>query len=381
MQKKRIAIFGVKYFPARGGTSRVVENLLYDLKDHYDFTIYCYKHEKAKEHIEGVETIQFPEIGIKGLGVFLYYFRCCIHILMSRRYDLVHLHKTDGAFFLPLLCLKYKVIATSHALPYLNEKWSAIGKFYFRMTERLFMSSRAVITAISKPQTEYYFKKYNREVKFIPNGIHPVKNIEAEMADQVLDKFKIKDDYLFFAARRVIPLKGCHTLIKALQQIKFKGTLVVAGELDQLPAYTRELENLAKGLDVKFIGYVAGMDKLNAMLKRAKYFVFPSELEGMSMMLLEAGSIGTPMICSDIPQNKAVLSNKEVLYFESKNVKDLAEKLTWAFQNETTMDELAKQTKLTVEREYLVSKVVKQYIDLYDRVLFPNKMIPSPGRI
>lgn len=381
MQKRRIALFGVKYFPARGGTSRVVENLLYDLKEHYDFTIYCYKHEAAKEHIEGVETIQFSEIPIKGLGVFLYYFRCCLHIMMSSRYDLVHLHKTDGAFFLPLLCLKYKVIATSHALPYLNEKWSAIGKLYFRITERLFMSSKAVITAISKPQTDYYFEKYNRKVKFIPNGIHLVENIQEELAEEILNKYNIQGDFLFFAARRVIPLKGCHTLIQALQKIKFKGSLVIAGELDQLPAYTKKLKDLSKGLNVKFIGYVKGMDKLNALLQRAKYFVFPSELEGMSMMLLEAGSIGTPMICSDIPQNKAVLTNQEVLYFKSKSIDDLADKLTWAFQNEKAMKILAVQTKQTVEREYQVSKVVQQYIDLYDQILFPNKMIPSRNSI
>ncbi len=381
MQKKRIAIFGVKYFPSKGGTSRVVENLLYDLKEHYDFTVYCYKHEAADKHIEGVEAIQFPEIKIKGFGVFIYYFRCCWHILRSKRYDLVHLHKTDGAFFLPLLGLKYKLIATAHALPHLNEKWSAIGKLYFRITEWLFMHSKATLTAIAKPQTEYFLKKYNRKVAFIPNGIHPVEKVKPEVVDNLLSSINVKDGYLFFAARRVIPLKGCHTLIKALQQINFQGALVVAGDLDQVPSYTKELKKLAEGLNIHFIGYVAGMDKLNALLKRAQFFLFPSELEGMSMMLLEAGSIGTPMICSDIPQNKAVLSEKEVLYFESKNVNDLAAKIEWAFQNENAMQALAVQTRQTVEKEFLVSKVVGQYVELYDQVLFPNQLISRPERV
>ena len=381
MKKKSIAIFGVKYFPSRGGTSRAVENLLHDLKQHYDFTIYCYKHEAAKNHIPGVKVIQFSEIPIKGFGVFLYYIKCFIHLMMSNRFDLVHVHKTDAAFFLPLLCLKYKVIATSHALPHLNEKWSAFGKLYFRITERMFMYSKATLTAISKPQTEYFFKKYGKPVQFIPNSIHAVKKVQPELANELLKTFDIQNDYLFFAGRRVIPLKGCHTLIKALQKINYKGTLVVAGDLDQLPVYTKDLKRLSEGLDVRFIGYVNGMDKLNALLKRAKYFVFPSELEGMSMMLLEAGSIGTPMICSDIPQNLAVLSDKEVLYFKSKNVDDLARKLIWAFENEEAMRLLAIQTKQKVENEYLVEKVVRQYIDLYDRILFPGKMIPNAKAI
>ncbi|MFT7604345.1 MAG: glycosyltransferase involved in cell wall biosynthesis [Saprospiraceae bacterium] len=381
MKKKKIAIFGVKYFPARGGTSRVVENLLYDLKNNYDFTIYCYKHEAAANHIPGVETIQFSEIPIKGIGVFLYYLRCCVHLLFNKQYDLVHLHKMDAAFFLPLLCLKFKVIATSHALPHLNEKWSAIGKRYFLFSESLFMHSKATLTAISKPQTLYFFEKYKREVAFIPNGILPVGKIQVELADEIMKQFNIPNDFLLFAGRRLIPLKGCHTLIKALQKMAFKGTLVVAGDMDQMPAYTEKLKKLAEGINVRFIGYVSGMDKLNALLKRAKYFVFPSEIEGMSMMLLEAGSIGTPMICSDIPPNLAVLNDQEVLYFESKNVDDLAEKLTWAFQNKEAMEQMAIRTKNTVEKEYMSSKVVKQYIELYDHTLSVDKMIPSPDKI
>ena len=78
---------------------------------------------------------------------------------------------------------------------------------------------------------------------------------------------------------------------------------------------------------------------------------------------------------------KAKRFKKLEWYFESKNVNDLAEKLNWAFQNPKAMDDLAKETKQTVEREYLVSKVVKQYIDLYDQTLFPTKMISSPDRI
>lgn len=376
MQKKKIAIFGVKYFPAKGGTSRVVENLLHELKDYYDFTIYCYQHPAAERHLDRVKTIQFKEIPIKGFGVFWYYLRCCIHLMWQGQYDLVHLHKTDGAFFLPILCLKYKVIATAHALPHLNEKWSAFGRFYFRITEWLFMKSKATLTAIAKTQCTYFYKKYNRSVQFIPNGIHPVQAVQTKLMDDLLNKADIQDDYLLFAARRVIPLKGCHTLIKALQKINFKGTLVVAGDTDQLPAYTSSLQELAKGIDVKFIGYVEGMDRLNALLSRARYFIFPSELEGMSMMLLEAGSIGTPMICSDIPQNKAVLSDEEVLFFQSKNVADLAQKLQWAFENKPAMQALATKTKQTIEDEYLISEVVQQYATLYDSLL-PSRAVIS----
>ncbi|MEO1515620.1 MAG: glycosyltransferase family 4 protein [Bacteroidota bacterium] len=370
MNKKRIAIFGVKYFPSRGGTSRVVENLLQALHEEYDFTIYCYKHPAAEGYIPNVKTVQFKESPVKGLGVFSYYFNCCKHLLQRQdEYDLVHLHKMDAAFFLPLLCRKFKVIATCHALPYLNEKWSWFGKTYFRLAEYLLLRSSAFVTAIAQPQVDYFRRQYLREVHFIPNGIQPLHRILPEQADDILFPRQIADGYLLFAARRVIPLKGCHTLLKALRRMDFQGTLVIAGELDQLPSYTEELRELAKGLDVHFVGYVAGMDKLNALLSRAKLFVFPSEIEGMSMMLLEAGCVGTPMLCSDIPQNKAVLQEEEVLYFQSTNVKDLEDKLRWALTHPADMQKRADRTRKKIAKDYLMSKVVREYTALYDHLI------------
>ena len=74
MQKKHIAIFGVKYFPSRGGTSRVVENLLEHLTEHFEFTIYCYKHPKAATHMKGVNVVEFDEINIR---------HRCIYVLLQ----------------------------------------------------------------------------------------------------------------------------------------------------------------------------------------------------------------------------------------------------------------------------------------------------------
>ena len=369
MQKKKIAIFGVKYFPSKGGTSRVVENLLWELKDHFEFTVYCYRHEAAKNYMEGVKTIQFSETPIKGFGVFWYYFKCFVHILLKGNYDIVHLHKTDGAFFLPFLNLKYKTIATSHALPYHNDKWSGLGKLYFKMVERLFMNSGSILTAVSQTQVEYYQQKYKNSVIYIPNSIHPPKEIKAKDAIEIITQHHIPESFILFAARRVIPLKGCHTLIDALQQINYKGTLVIAGDDKQLPSYTKKLKEMARGLNVIFIGYIAPMERLNALIAKAQFFLFPSEIEGMSMMLLEVGSLATPMICSDIPQNTAVLSADEVLYFESKNANDLAKKLDWAIAHPNNMKALAKKAKQKIEEEYMVSVVVQQYIDLYNRVV------------
>ena len=383
MAKPKIAFFGVKYFPSKGGTSRVVENLLPELKEEFDITIYCYKHPQAAQYVSGVKTVQFPEIRIKGIGVFIYYFICCCHLLLRGNFDLIHAHKTDSAFFLPILRLKYKLISTSHALPYLNDKWSWIGKTYFLFVERVFMRADSTRTAVSKIQMEYYMEQYKRPVRYIPNGIHPVKDVQPELATTLIAQKNIQPDYVFFAARRIIPLKGCHHLIEALKSINYKGSLVIAGDIEQIPEYTEELTSMAKGLDVHFLGYVSDMPTLNALIQQASLFIFPSEIEGMSMMLLEVGSVGTPMICSDIPPNKAVLSEAEVLFFQNKNSEHLASKLQWAISHPRQMSELARQAKQTIEQEYSVQQVARKYMNLYQEILNkqPYREIKSNGQL
>lgn len=370
MSKKKVAIFGIKYFPSKGGSSRVVENLLWGLKEHFDFTIYCYRHDQAATNIPGVKTIQFSEIPIKGLGVFLFYLRCCFHLMFNGKYDLVHLHKIDSAFFIPILRLKHRLLATSHALPHLNDKWSGFAKYYFRQMERLFMHSEGVVrTAVSRPLTDYYQQTYKGEVHFIPNGIETSIELEQHLASEVLDKHGVNRPYLLFAARRLIPLKGCHTLIEALKKMKFDGTLVVAADTEQLPSYFEQLQRSAQSIDVKFIGYISDLDTLFALVKRASLFVFPSEIEGMSMMLLEVGNIGTPMMCSNIPPNLAVLEEEEALFFESKNSQDLASKLQWAIDHPIEMAAKAELAQEKVRQHYSTSVVNSKYIQLYHSIL------------
>ncbi|MEX0274879.1 MAG: glycosyltransferase family 4 protein [Flavobacteriaceae bacterium] len=368
-EKKKIVFFGIKYFPSKGGTSRVVEGLLWGLRDQYDITIYCYKDAQAQENIPGVRTIQFREIPIKGFGVFLYYLRCCLHMMVFGTYDLVHVHKTDAAFFIPLLKVRFKVIATSHAIPYFNDKWSHIGKRYFKMAERIFMRSSPTVTSISKALAAYYQEKYGRPVHFIPNGILISEPGTVENAQGTLKAHGVNGKYILFAARRILPLKGCHTLIQALDQIGFKDTLVISGDDAQLPTYTQQLREDAKNLDVRFVGYISEKDILNGLINGADFFVFPSEMEGMSMMLLEAAFNGTPMICSDIPQNKDVLGDDEVLYFESKNASDLAEKIQYAYSHREAMEQMAVRAKQKIISKYNVEHVVDQYIELYTAVL------------
>jgi hypothetical protein len=65
MRKKKLAYFGVNYFPSKGGVSRTTENLIANLKEEFDLTIYCFKDSRANNHMPGVNAVQFRVLPIK----------------------------------------------------------------------------------------------------------------------------------------------------------------------------------------------------------------------------------------------------------------------------------------------------------------------------
>jgi glycosyltransferase involved in cell wall biosynthesis len=369
---KRIIVYGVKTFPSQGGTDRVAENLILQLKERFDITLYCYADPAAKTHMSGIKVIEMNPWLKGSAGAFLYFFRSALHMLFTRNAELVHVHKTDAAFFIPLLRLRYKVIATSHEAPYKRDKWNRFIKMYFHLVERIFIQSSDLCTCISQPLTDYYQKKYGKAVKFIPNGINPVNpaTFDHERALTFLPPGALMDNpFILFSARRIMRTKGCHTMLEALQKIRYTGQIFIAGELTHNNDYLNELRRLGAGLNVHYLGFVNPLKTLLAFVNKGELFIFPSETEGMSIMLLEVASAGTPIIASNIPENTQVFEDSEVMYFNVSDSDDLAKKIQFALSNKDRMAEYGKRCQEKVFKDYVWHNIANEYADVYNSLM------------
>ena len=374
MRNKKIAFFGIKYFPSKGGSSRIAEDIAENLRERYAITIYCYRHPDARTHMDGVRVVQFPKIAPGEFGVFIYYLCCCLHILFARKYDLIHAHKTDSAVFIPLLRLRAKVIGTSQEAPYLRDKWNWLGRTYMRFMEYFFIHASTLRTSVSYPLTRAYVTKYGKKVHYIPNGVSIPTPGYSTAADDILQTNEIQkgDPYLFFAARRIMSTKGCHTFLQAMHKIEFSGKILIAGEESHAKSYMRSITELSEGLDLSFLGYIDNKDILMDLADKASWFIFPSQTEGLSLMLLEIGCRGTtPILCSDIPENTSVFKSDEVLFFRSEDSADLADKFSRGNGRYDEMEKMATRARARVIRDFSSEAVAKKYEALYKEILYP----------
>lgn len=361
MSKKRIAVIGLKGLPSYGGAARVGEGVIEQLKDEFDFTVYATSSHAQKEgDIGGYQQIVFKKLSQAKLNVFYYYLISGLHALFFGKYDLVHLHHVDGAFIIPLLRLRYKVIGTSHGRPQERDKWMSIA-WYFKTVEQIFLRMCNTATSVAKPLADTYSTMVKRPILYIPNGIH--------LKDKVDDKVIEQKDYLMFSAGRIMATKGCHTFLEALHKLKYKGKILIVGDLDQIPGYAALIRNLAGGLNVDFIPLIKEKPVLLNYVKNAKLFIFPSTIEAMSIMMLEVATMKTPLICSDIVENKAVFSQAETLFFETENSDDLAEKIKFALDKPEEMQKLTNSAYDKLCSSYSWSSVAKDYAKQFNLLM------------
>lgn len=362
LRKKKIAVIGLKGLPAFGGAATVGQSLIEHLTQEYEFTVYSISsHADRDFNPPDYHQYIFSKFPIRKLNVFYYYLMAGIHAVFFRKYDLIHLHHIDGAFILPLLRRRYPVIVTSHARPQESEKWGRLAKTLFKRNEKTVVRRASILTVVSLKLCEYYENKYGLKAHYISNGV------SIQNTGPVTNGGHKKN--LVFAAGRIIPLKGCHTMLKALAKINYHGPVKIIGNIDQMPSYKKELLELSKDLDVDFTGLIREKTNLLEMIRDARFFIFPSYNENMSIMLLEAASTGTPIICSDIPENKVIFNEKEVLFFKSEDHDDLGDKIAWAILNIHSMNERAGKAYEKVFNVYTYEKISLEYQRKYNSLL------------
>ena len=361
-QKKKIAVIGLKGLPAFGGAATVGQSLIEHLTEEFEFTVYATaSHADRYFDPTGYRQFIFKKFPLRKLNVFYYYLMSGIHAVFFGKYDLVHLHHIDGAFILPLLKRKYPVMVTSHARPQESEKWGSVARTLFNRNEKTVMRRASIFTVVSLKLRDHYKENFGREVYFIPNGVSIQDHAPLPETGPHKD--------LVFAAGRIIPLKGCHIMLKALNKLKYQGPVKIIGNIDQMPSYKKELLELSRDLDIDFMGLIREKARLLEIIREARFFIFPSYNENMSIMLLEAASVQTPIICSDIPENKVILNDEEVLYFRSEDHLDLADKIAWSISNPGLMKNKSLKAYEKVLDVFTYEKISMEYKKLFESII------------
>ena len=366
----RIAMLGIKGLPSRFGADRVVEAMVEELSSRHEITVYaCAALVPRDPGFTRFRQIALPSPAGKYLRMPSVLLLSTLHALLRGRYDLVHVHNFEAGFIVPLLRLRFPVVTTSHGPAYLREKWGGLARLIMRFCDRLSILGANATTAVSRPQAEEYRQRFHRPVEWIPNAVPPHLPCNRAAGEARLAAVGAPlRGFLLFAAGRILPSKGCHLLLEAVQGLDPALAVVIVGDASAMPRYEAELRALGRQ-HTFFVGFIEEPATFFGLAASARLFVFPSLVEAMAMTLLEIAALEIPAVVSDIPENRSVLDDRHVRFFRSGDVDDLARALRETLQDPIGVAERARACGTFLRQTYRRSEMAARYERIYARVL------------
>ena len=373
----KVAMVGHKVIPSRRGGIENVLTSLCPLLVEKGIDVTCYNRSSDKVENEYIGTVKDKKykgvtlknawtINRKGLSAMVASFTAAICATFGK-YDIVHFHAEGpcAAMWIPKMFGK-KCVATVHGLDWQREKWGkGFASKYIKFGEKVMVKCADEIIVLSESAREYFKQNYNRDTVLIHNGIDKPDKKEADEITKIYGL--LKDEYICIVSRLTAE-KGVHYLIDAYNSIKTNKKLVIAGDTSDTDEYVKMIKQKASGNpDIIFTGFISG-DVLTEIYSNAYVVTLPSDIEGMSLSLLEALAYGNAVLCSDIPENTLVTESK-AMHFKKSNVEDLAEKLQAMCDDEEIVNEIKNGADEFILSKYNWNDVANATFDLYKKVL------------
>jgi len=186
------------------------------------------------------------------------------------------------------------------------------------------------------------------------------------------DENKTYPPIVILASRMLID-KGIHEFVKAARIIKEKhidAQFILVGMTDtENHSAISEIE-LQQWQQEGIIEWWGHRDNVVEILRKSTIACLPSYREGMPKFLLEAASVGLPIVTTDVPGCREVVINNENGYLvPPKNSEALASAIEKLLSDKTLRRKMGKKGRELVEREFDIEKVVEQIVSLYKRIL------------
>ncbi|HUP11732.1 MAG TPA: glycosyltransferase [Niastella sp.] len=165
----------------------------------------------------------------------------------------------------------------------------------------------------------------------------------------------------FLNVGRLVPVKGHRDMILAFNEFLPAcphAILHIAGDGPERESLTGLINKLGLQNNVTLLGSRSDIPQL---INEYDCFVFPSHSEGFSGSIVEAMFAGLPVLASDIPVNKEVISHMETGYFfEKGSVQSIKSALLWFTENTDVAYSLAAKANEHARQNFELEKIAEK---------------------
>lgn len=353
------------FYPYIGG----VEKVVYELSKQFislghNVTVLTTGKTNSEEYIDGIKVIRFEQLfEIFDIPINPHLFTKLNQIDC----DIIHVHfppaLLDDLSALIASIKKIPCVLTIHSIREKDEY--GCHEFLTKVYNNTFgkitsLSSKKMILLSEEHLRSTFFKKYENKIKIIPNGINlKNKKIKKRKKFIVLCVSLLKKTHRF---------KGIDYLIKALKHLD-KIHLVIIGNGELNKTYQLLAERLDIADKITFTGYVND-EELYDWYAKAGCLCLPStsKKEGFGLVALEAMSMGTPVIVTDVCGIASIVKKAKCgLVIKPKSVEQIVVAINKLFSDKKMMAEMGSKA-YKVAKKYSWKKIANIYLKIYKEV-------------
>jgi len=363
-KSKKIRILEVINSLYAGGAESLLKNFLIEAKKYDDFEIeVCTLYSRntfGEELTNNAIKIHNLNLHFKydPIGVFK-----ILNVIKRGNYDIVHVHLFPADIFVAISSLflpkRIKFVFSEH-----NDYNKRRSIKFFKVIDGFTYSRYDKIVCVSK-QVEKAL------IRWCPGTAH--KTIVIKNAIPVSDRlnFKANKYYDIIFVGRLEKQKGVDVLLKANQILKEKYhrklRVAIVGD--------GSLRNYLKKLSIQYdidesINFLGVRKDVLEFMRKASIFVLPSRWEGFGLVLLEAMSVGVPVIATKVGGIPEIIEDsKDGILVEPENPTELANTILKLLDDEKLRDRLSRNAFQKVKMEYSIEKYAKTMLEFYRDLL------------
>ena len=268
----------------------------------------------------------------------------------------------------------------SGAVPAVWQRRICVGSYrsayHFRKLNRVlqavgFLFMRQIVSNVHVDEQNQPYRGFfhAKQGQFIPNGLDLDHIRSGKSIDLSTWKLASSRPCLLYVGR-LMAEKNVATILSALAQLKRKGILInllICGTgpdeaMLQVQVATKNLDE-----QVRFLGYRS--DVYNVM-HSCQFFVLPSFREGMPNTLLEAMTVGLPIVASDIGVHRRWLKNGRAgLLFDPANPAELATCLRRLLTESPAETQTRQDEATVIVNELTITNMVMAYEKFYTNLI------------
>jgi glycosyltransferase involved in cell wall biosynthesis len=350
--------------PQAGGASQYLHEVFKRLTDSHNITILSEGAPSARG-MEEIDGIRYFNVG-KTFPRFTIPIQYIVNF--ARKADLLIDHADVAIPWLSPLFTSKRRITIVHQLVkeiyyyQLSRPWAEIGFRAEKPIYRLYSNSRIVTSSGSAARELEELGIPNQYITTITPGYDKRNTLRHQLRDR---------EARIGCVSRLMRYKGIQNSLRAFRELLLtcpQATFQIAGS----GPYEQTLRNLARvlGIDrsVEFHGRVSQDEKFD-ILSKSRVAVFPSIRDGFGISVIEANSVGTPVVAWDVPgPQDSIINGVTGLLTPFPNEHIFASNLRTILTEDETWERMS-QSAWKIAGEFSWDRAASTFEDVIDSTL------------